>query len=61
MIINNRKFYFQLLSILSLFILLISSANLSKVTADSEEDSNVELEGANVETNSGHSVQLNKR
>ncbi|MCR8869671.1 hypothetical protein CN563_11605 [Bacillus sp. AFS026049] len=47
--INNQKFYIQLLSLFSLFILLIGSLNLSRVSAEGGDDSIVEIEGANVE------------
>ncbi|MED3789729.1 hypothetical protein P4576_21365 [Peribacillus frigoritolerans] len=49
MTINNQKFYIQLLSLFSLFILLIGSLNLSRVSAEGGDDSIVEIEGANVE------------
>jgi hypothetical protein len=47
--INNQKFYIQLLSLFSLFILLIESLDLSKFSAEGGDDSIVETEGANVE------------
>ncbi|WP_350301638.1 hypothetical protein [Peribacillus frigoritolerans] len=46
---NNKKFYIQLLSLFSLFILLICSWNLAKVSAENVDGSIVEIEGANVE------------
>ncbi len=37
--INNQNFYIQLLSLFSLFILLIGSLNLLKASAEGGDDS----------------------
>ena len=46
--IYNQKFYIRLFSLFSLFILLIGSLNLSKVSADKGADSVFDIEEANV-------------